>query len=106
MTKTKQDNDVIDLIGLVYTKKNIELSRPIWLAVVYEENQTIQWCDQLYMCHLHRNRNWTIGTYEPGAYVTKTKKDNDLTDRKSVVYTKKEIKLSWPIGLSAACDDN
>ena len=46
---------------------------------------------------------WDLRT---GAYVTKTRKDNDLTDRKSVVYTKKEIKLSWPIGLSAACDDN
>ena len=74
MTKTKQDNDVIDHIGLVYTKKNIELSRPIWPAVVYEENQTRQWCDQLYMCHLHQNQNLTIGTYEPVHMLPKPEK--------------------------------
>lgn len=29
MTKTRQDNDVIDHIGLVYSEIEIELSRPI-----------------------------------------------------------------------------
>ena len=30
MMKTRQDNDMIDNIGLVYTKIETELSRPIW----------------------------------------------------------------------------
>ena len=34
MMKTRQDNDVIDCIGVVYTETEIELSGPIWLRAV------------------------------------------------------------------------
>ena len=36
--KTRHD-DVTDHIGLVYTKTEIELSGPIWLGLVCDENQ-------------------------------------------------------------------
>ena len=39
MMKTKQDNDMIDHIGLVYIKNNIELSGLIILGTVYEESK-------------------------------------------------------------------
>ena len=32
MTKTKQENDMTDCIGMVYTKIEIQLSRPIELS--------------------------------------------------------------------------
>ena len=37
--KTKHDNDVIDLIGVVYAKKQYWLSWPIKSAIVCDENQ-------------------------------------------------------------------
>lgn len=37
--KARQDSDVVDRIGLVYIKIDIELSGPIWPDVIYEENQ-------------------------------------------------------------------
>lgn len=63
MTKTRQDNDLIDHIGLVYVKNDIELSRLIWLTVIYDKNETGQWLDQLYRCRLHKNQNWIVRTY-------------------------------------------
>ena len=57
MTKTKQDNDMTNSIGLVYAKTEIELSRLIWPGAVYDENQTWQWRDWLYKCDLHRKQN-------------------------------------------------
>ena len=36
--KARQDNNVIDCIGLVDVKTETELSRPIWLGVVCDEN--------------------------------------------------------------------
>ena len=38
MAKTKEDNDVSDHIGVVYIKNDIELSWPIRLGVVLDEN--------------------------------------------------------------------
>ena len=40
--ETRRDNDVTDHIGLVYTKTEVELSRPIWLGAIYDENHTGQ----------------------------------------------------------------
>lgn len=37
--KTRQGNDMIDHIGLVYIENDTELSRPIRLGVVYEESR-------------------------------------------------------------------
>lgn len=38
VTKTKQDNDVIDCIGLVYAKIETELSGPFGLGAICDEN--------------------------------------------------------------------
>ena len=40
MTKTTQDNDMADYIGVVYTKNETKLSGPIRLGAVYCKNQT------------------------------------------------------------------
>ena len=40
MSKTKQDNDVNDSIDLVYAKIKTQLSLPIWLDAVCDENKT------------------------------------------------------------------
>ena len=40
MTKTRQDNDVIDCTGAVYAKFWTELSWSVRYDVVYHENQT------------------------------------------------------------------
>ena len=39
MTKTRQDNDVIDCISMVYAETESELSGPIELGVVCYQNQ-------------------------------------------------------------------
>lgn len=39
-------------------------------------------------------------------YVTKTRKDNNMTNCISALNTKKESKLSWSIELNAICDEN
>lgn len=39
MIKIKQDNNVIDRIGLLYAKNDNELLGPIRLGVVYDENR-------------------------------------------------------------------
>ena len=36
--KTRQDNDMIDRIGLVHVEIENERSRPIWLCTVYDED--------------------------------------------------------------------
>ena len=38
MTKTRQDNDMIDCIGLGNAKIEIELLGPIWLGAACDEN--------------------------------------------------------------------
>ena len=56
MEKTRLENDVTGRISLVYAKIKIEswLLEPIWLSVVYDENQIGQWRDRSYMCNLQR----------------------------------------------------
>ena len=36
--KTRKDNDVIDRTDVVYIQNKIELSGPIWLGAVCDEN--------------------------------------------------------------------
>ena len=43
VTKTRQDNDMTNHVGLLYTKIKIELLGPIWSGVVYDENHKGQW---------------------------------------------------------------
>lgn len=56
MEKTRLENDVTGCISLVYAEIETEsqLLEPIWLSVVYDENQTGQWRDRSYMCNLQQ----------------------------------------------------
>ena len=38
VTKTREDNNMIDHIGLVYVEIKTKLLRPIWHGAIYEEN--------------------------------------------------------------------
>ena len=55
VTKTRQDNNVNDHIGLGYAETENELSGPIWPGTIRSENQIRQWCNQSYRCGLHWN---------------------------------------------------
>ena len=57
MMKTKQDNDLIDCIGVIYAETKIELLGPIKLSVVCYQNQTRQWHDWSYRYDLHQKQN-------------------------------------------------
>ena len=59
MTKTRQDNDVTNYIGVVYVETKIEQLRPIKSGVVCYKNRSRQRIDQPYKYGLHQNRNWT-----------------------------------------------
>ena len=94
MTKIRQDNNVTDCIGLVYTKTKIKLLGPIWLSVVSYENQIGQWCDQSYRYGLIENEielSWPIRT---GVICDETRQDNDVTDRTGAFYANIKTKLS------------
>ena len=52
--KSSEDNNVTNCIGLVYVEIKIKLTRLIELGVIYDENKTWQWRDQLDRCNLHR----------------------------------------------------
>ena len=38
--------------------------------------------------------------------MAKIEQDNDMVDLTSLVYTKKEIELLWPIGSGSICNKN
>ena len=57
MTKTRQDNNIINRISLVYSDIEIELSGPIWLGAVCDEYQAGQQFDRSYKYGLHRKWN-------------------------------------------------
>lgn len=63
MTKTKEDNNLIDYTGVVYAENDIELSWPIELGVDYDENHIEQLCEWLYRCSLCRKQNWVFVIY-------------------------------------------
>ena len=52
--KMKQDNDVTNHTGVVYTKNKFKLLWFIELGVLYDENQTGQWHDRSYTGVLRR----------------------------------------------------
>ena len=60
VTKTRDDNDMIDHISLVYAEIETELLWPIWPCAICDEKQTGKWCDRLYRCCLHQKQNWVI----------------------------------------------
>lgn len=45
MTKTKEDNDMIDHIGVVYVENDDKLPWSIWSSVDCNQNQIRQLCD-------------------------------------------------------------
>ena len=45
MMKTRQDNNMTDGISAFYIENDIELSWPIRLVIICDENQTGQKCD-------------------------------------------------------------
>ena len=104
--KTRQDKEVNNCIGVVCVKTEIELTRPIWSCVVYDKKKR-QWCERLYRCGLHRNRNWIIGAYWIGCGML-PKLDTTTTWPivKCVFHKKNETKLLWSIKLGVICDEN
>ena len=54
--KTRQNNDGINRISVVYTKTEIELSRPIEPGVICYQNWIGQRHDHLYKYSLHKKK--------------------------------------------------
>ena len=52
--KTRHDNYMIDRTSVISIEYDIELSRPIELCTIYDENKIGQWYDRLYTCDLRR----------------------------------------------------
>lgn len=46
MTKTIEDNDVTDRIGVIYAKNNTKVSWTMESGALCCENKIEQWCDQ------------------------------------------------------------
>ena len=80
---------------MVYADIETELSVPIWLTTIYDENH-IEPHDRLYRC----------GLFEQVRFVMKTRQDNDVTNCTGMVYAENEIELSWPIRSNIDCDEN
>ena len=57
VTKTKQDNNMIDRIGAVYTENKIEQLWLIGPSTTYNKNQTGQQYDKSYRYSLLQNQN-------------------------------------------------
>ena len=53
ITKSKQDNDVIDRIGVIFIEYNTKMSILIEQCAVYDEDKTEQWHDPSYRFALH-----------------------------------------------------
>ena len=64
ITKTKQDNYMIDYTSVISVEYNTEVSRKIGLCAVYDEDEIGQWRDRLYRCDLCRIRYLSIKTYQ------------------------------------------
>ena len=94
VTKTRQDNDVIDHIGMTNAEIEIELSRLIKLGAVFNRNKTWLRYDQSYKYGKHRKQNWVVMT------------DLDMSDHIGLVYAEIETELSRPIWPSAVYDEN
>ena len=94
VTKTRQDNDVIDHIGMTNAEIKIELSRLIKLGAIFNRNKTWLRYDQSYKYGRHRKQNWVVMT------------DLDMSDHIGLVYAEIKIELSRPIWPSAVYDEN
>ena len=64
VTKTRQDNDMSDHIGVVYVEIKIELPRLIEQDAFYHENEIRQWRDRSYsviFIEYDIEMSWLIG---------------------------------------------
>ena len=60
-TKSIENNDVTNCIGVIFIEYNIKLSRPIRLCEVYDEDETRQRCDQSNRVRkTYKNTTWPI----------------------------------------------
>ena len=62
MNHESQDNNVTNSKGVIFTKYDIELSRPFGQCVIYDEDEIGQWHDLLYRFALRRKQYWTVMT--------------------------------------------
>lgn len=107
--KTRQDNDVIDLIDLVYSENEIEFSRPIEQWSYRSSlwwNQIGQWCYQSSTYGLHKNKTEMSWSIKLGTVYHETRQNNDIIDHTSVVYIENDTEMSWLIGPSIVCNEN
>lgn len=103
--KTRQDNDVIDFIGLVYTEIEIKLSRPIWPGVVYnktrQDNNVVDRTSVLYTKN-DTKLSWSI---RPSVICDKNRaRKRDRLYRCGLRFH--DIELSWSIGSGINFDKN
>lgn len=66
MTKSNQNNDMIDHTGVIYAKYDIELLRLIEQFAVYDEDVIRQRLDRSYMSTLRKKWNWIVVTDSKG----------------------------------------
>ena len=88
MAKTKQDNNMIECLGVVYAETETKLSGPIKRGVVCYQNQIEKQHDKLYKSDLHWKWSWVVLTdrTECGLWQKKKRKNNDMIDRIGAVY--------------------
>ena len=106
VTKTKQDNDVIDCKRATYAKKEIELLWPIRLGADCDQNKIRQRCDWSYKWSPPNIKLSCLYWSNLVRSVIKTRQDNDMTNCTRIVYAKNESELSWLIRLGAICNKN
>ena len=60
--KSRNDNYVIDRIGMIFVKYFTDMLRPIRKCAVYDEDEAGQWRDWSYTSTLRQTQNWTVMT--------------------------------------------
>lgn len=106
MTKTRQDNDLIDRIGLVYVKNDNELSGLIRSDVVYDKTrQDKDLTNHIGMVYAENDYE-LLGLIRSGTVFDEIRKDNDVTDLPHVIYIENETELLWLIELGAIYHEN
>lgn len=95
MTKTTQDNDLINRIGVFFAENKTEL---IWLirqGAIYDENDTRQQHDQSYKVQATpETKLYILDWLDQVWSVMKMRHDNDVIDRIGAICIKNETKLS------------
>ena len=63
VTKTREDNGMIERTGVIYIEKETEFSWPIESNVVCDKNQIEQRHYRSYRFSLLQNQNWIVENY-------------------------------------------